>query len=157
MTWRNLTQYYKSIYFCLSQLTNCKKRKDQYNSKERLNKKERRYLKLPYVEFFSRHIDSKIKRIIRKLCKDKVRVNLVFLPYKIGSMFSTKDKIPSFLKFMLVYKFVCASGNACYLGEIDRHSPTTIKKHLKTDKTSHIYQHFSSNENGFNSCTDDYS
>ena len=70
-------------------------------------------------------------------------------------MFSTKDKIPSFLKSMVVYKFVCASCNACYVGETARHLPTRIKEHLKTDKKSHIYQHLSSNQNCFNCCTDD--
>ena len=80
---------------------------DQYNSKESLNKKEGRYFKLPYVGFFSRHTHNKIKGIIKKLCKDQVSVNLVLIPYKIGSMFSTKDKIPSFLKSMVVHKFIC--------------------------------------------------
>ena len=60
---------------------------NQYNSKESLNKKEGHYLKLPYVGFFSRHTHNKIKGIIKKLCKDQVSVNLVFIPYKIGSMF----------------------------------------------------------------------
>ena len=128
---------------------------DQYNSKESLNKSWGRYFKLPYVRFFSRHTHNKIKGIIKKLCKDQVSANLVFIPYKIGSMFSTKDKIPSFLKSMVVYKFVCASCNACYVGETARHLPTRIKEHLKTDKKLHIYQHLSSNQDCFNCCTDD--
>ena len=70
-------------------------------------------------------------------------------------MFSTKDKIPSFLKSMVVYKFVCASCNACYLDETALYLHTRIKEHLKTDKKSHIYQHLSSNQNCFNCCTDD--
>ena len=68
------------------------------------------------------------------MCKDEVSVILVFVPYKIGSMFSTNNKIPSYLKSMVVYKFVCASWNACYVGETAKHLPTKIKKHLKTDK-----------------------
>ena len=56
---------------------------------------------------------------------------------------------------MVIYKFVCASCNACYVGETARHLPTRIKEHLKTDKKSHIYQHLSSNQNCFNCCTDD--
>ena len=70
-------------------------------------------------------------------------------------MLSTKDKIPSFLKSMVVYKFICATCNACYVGETAHHLPTRIKEHLKTDKKSHIYQHLSSNQNCFNCCTDD--
>ena len=56
---------------------------------------------------------------------------------------------------MVVYKFVCASCNACYVGETARHLPTRIKERLKTDKKSHIYQNLSSNQNYFNCCTDD--
>ena len=70
-------------------------------------------------------------------------------------MFSTKDKIPSFLKSMVVFKFVYASCNACYVVETAIHLLTRIKEHLKTDKKSHIYQHLPLNENYFNSCTDD--
>ena len=108
--------------------------RDQKNSKESQNKKEGWYFQLTYVGLFSRYTHSKIKGIIEKLCKDEVSVNLVFVPYKIGSMASAKDKIPSFVKSMVVYKFVCANCNACYEGETIRHLPTRIKKHLKTDK-----------------------
>ena len=70
-------------------------------------------------------------------------------------MFSKKGKIPSFVKSMVVYKFVCASCNTCYVVKTAHHLPTRIKEHLKTDKKLYIYQHLSSNENYFNSCTDE--
>ena len=70
---------------------------------------------------FSRYVHNKIKGIIEKLCKDEVSGNLVFVPYKVGSMFSTKYKIPSFLKSMVVYKFVCGRCSACYVGENAHH------------------------------------
>ena len=89
------------------------------------------------------------------MCKDEVRVNLAFVSYKIGSPFSTKDKIPPFLKSMAICKFVYASCNACYVGETARYIPSRIKEHVKTHKMSHIYQHLSSNENCINSCTDE--
>ena len=54
---------------------------DQYNSKESLNKKEGHYFKLPYLGFFSRHTHNKIKRIIKKLCKDVIYLQLsTYLP-----------------------------------------------------------------------------
>ena len=107
-----------------------------YSSKKSLNKKEGCYFKLSYVRIFSRHTQNKMKRTIKKLCYDEVSVNIVFVfVYEIGSMFSTKDKIPSFLNSMVVYKFVYASCNACYEGEAAHHLPTRIKEHLKTDKS----------------------
>ena len=105
--------------------------------------------------FFLDTLTTTKKRIIKNCLKMKSALILFFLPHKFGSMFSTKDKIPFFLRSMVVYKFVCASGNVCYLGQTDRHLPATTKDHLKTDKTWYVYQHLSSHENCFNSCTDD--
>ena len=128
----------------------------QKNIKESLNKKKGTLFQTTICRlFFTRNTHNKIKGIIKKLCKDQVNVNLVFIPYKNGSIFSIKDKIPSFLNSMIVCKFICASCNACYVGEIAHHLPTRIKEHLKTDKKSHIYQHLSSNQNCFNCGTDD--
>ena len=81
---------------------------NRYNSKETLNKKEGCCFLLSYVGFFSRHAHSKIKRNhYKQFYEDEVSVNLVFIPYRIDSMFSTKDKIPDFLRSMVAYKFVC--------------------------------------------------
>ena len=45
------------------------------------------------------------------------------------------------MKSFVIYKFVCASCNACYIGETTRHLSTRIKEHLGLDKQSHIYKH----------------
>ena len=65
--------------------------------------------------FFSRHAHNKITEIVEKLCKDDTISNLVFVPYKMGSMFSTKDKMLSFLTYTEVIKFACASCHAGYM------------------------------------------
>ena len=87
---------------------------DHYNSKISPIKQYGRYLKLSYLRVFSRHAQNKFNRIIEKLCEDDVNINLVFVPYKIGSIFSTNDK----------------------MGETARHFPTRIKEHLKRDEKS---------------------
>ena len=48
-------------YLFLAELVNKVAKKDQCNSKEYLNKKEGRCLKLPYVEFFSRYTHNNKK------------------------------------------------------------------------------------------------
>ena len=53
-----------------------------------------------------------------------------------------KDSIPKCLKPYAVYKFVCLCCNACYIGEATRHLTARIKKHLETDKKSHIFAYF---------------
>ena len=128
---------------------------EKLNTEQQKQKQETRYFKLPYIGFFSKHTKEKVQNIIKKVCNDNVNVNIIFTPYKVCNMFSSKDKIPSFLKSMVVYKFVCSSCNACYVGETTRHLPTRIHEHFKTDKKSHIYKHLFSNENCFNSCTNE--
>ena len=61
-------------------------------------------------------------------------------------MFNVTDPIPKVLKSFVVYKFVCPGFNACYIGETTRHLSTRIKEHLETDKKSHIFTHFVTNE-----------
>ena len=77
------------------------------------------------------------------------------LKHKKSQNLTTKDKITSFLKSMVVYKFVFTRCNACYVGETTRLLTTRIKEHLKAGKKLHIYQHLSSNQSCFNSCFDD--
>ena len=44
---------------------------------------------------------------------------------------------------MVVYQFICAGCNSCYIGETSRHFSTRIKEHTLSDKNSHIFKHFS--------------
>ena len=41
----------------------------------------------------------------------------------------------------IFYKFVCGSCKADYIGHKKRDLSTRIKKHLETDKTSHVNKH----------------
>ena len=52
--------------------------------------------------------------------------------------FSTKDRLTSFNHASIVYKFVCASCNAGYIGETERHLSVRIKEHFK-DTNSHVF------------------
>ena len=67
----------------------------------------------------------------------------------------TKDKTPYFLKSFLVYKFVCARCNSCYIGETCRHFKTRIDEHVKKDKKFNIYKHLNNNEECFSSFNSD--
>ena len=41
----------------------------------------------------------------------------------------------------MVYEFVCASCNACYVGETCRHFSTRVREHLVSDRASHIFKY----------------
>ena len=56
-------------------------------------------------------------------------------------MFSVKDPVPLDLRSRIVFKFLCAGCNACYIGETSRHLPTRVREHLSRDRNSHVYKH----------------
>ena len=85
-----------------------------------------------------------------------MQINIAFSPFKTGDLFSSKDCLPSALKSFVVYKFVCAGCQSCYIGETKRHLPTRINEHLLTDKKSNIFKHLLENAAGKNVCDENY-
>jgi len=57
----------------------------------------------------------------------------------------------------VIYKFTCASCNACYIGETGRHLSTRVREYLSSDKSSHIFKHLvhASSERCRQSCSAD--
>ena len=99
------------------------------------------YYKLPYVGNFSRIMQKKITKLLKRYCKPDLDIKLVFTTFKLRNLFGVKDFVPQSLRSRVVYKFQCASCNACYIGETTRHLSTRIREHLVSDKSSHIYKH----------------
>ena len=64
-----------------------------------------------------------------------------------------KDFVPQSLRSGVVYKFQCASCNACYIGETTRHLYTYPRTPCVPDKSSHIYKHLQESESCNNSCS----
>ena len=104
-----------------------------------------RYFKLPFVGSFSNYTQQKIQKLTKQFCKDGTNIQIVFTTFKLSSLFSNKDKFPNGLKSYVVYKFLCASCNASYVGETYRHISTRTHEHFETDKKSHIFQHLREN------------
>ena len=67
-------------------------------------------------------------------------------PPKMRNFFGVEDALPKTLRSHVVYKFLCAGCNACYVGEINWHLAAPIREHLFTDKNSHIFQHLEISE-----------
>ena len=101
------------------------------------------YFKLPYIG----HVvtQKKIRHFIKRYCND-LDIKLVFSSFKIGNLLGVKDPIPGGLRSRVVYKFVCAGCNACYVGETTRHFFTRVREHLVSDRVSHIFKHLQNSE-----------
>ena len=59
--------------------------------------------------------------------------------------FSPNDKLSSAHLSKVVYKFVCGSCNASYVGYTTRNYERRFYEHLNTDKKSHVYKHLIAN------------
>ena len=74
------------------------------------------FFKIPYVGHFSVTAQRSIRKLANRLCKP-IDLRLVFTTFKVRNLFNVKDAVPEGLRTRVVYKFSCASCNACYVGE----------------------------------------
>ena len=117
------------------------------------NNKSVSYNKLPDIDFYSNRTKKKKYELCKRFCKN-TNVKIVFSPFKLQDLFSSKDCLPVGLKSFVVYKFTCAGCQSCYIGETKHHLPTRIKEHLQTDTKSHILQHLNDNSKCRDLCDD---
>ena len=85
-----------------------------------------RYFKLLFIGRYSRIAELKLRQLLKRFCEADLNIKLVFTSFKIKNMFSFKDGTPDALKSMVVYQFICAGCNSCYIGETSRHFSTRI-------------------------------
>ena len=85
---------------------------------------------LPYLGTFSKRIEKKIKASLRTNLP-KVDVKFVYrAATRLNNLFAFKDKIPSYLRSGIVYKFKCGGCNSTYIGESIRHSKRRFCEHM---------------------------
>ena len=122
--------------------------------KENSHKENTTYHKLQYIGDISIRTKKKIGELCKRFCK-KAGINIVSTPFKIGSLFSSKDRLPNALRSFAAYKFTCPGCQSCYIGETRRHLVTRIKEHLITDKKSYIMEHLLDNKTCKSLCDED--
>ena len=110
------------------------------------------YFKIPYVRHFSVTAQRSIRKLANQLFKP-IDIRLAFTTFKIKNLFNVKDAVPEGLRTKVVYKFSCASCNACYVGETSRHYSTRVREHLLSDRSSNVFRHLQSAESCRTSCT----
>ena len=96
-----------------------------------------RFYKLSYIGKYLEQVQKKFSKICKQFWKD-AGLKIVLLLLKSITISQLKIKHPV-LKSFLVYKFVCARCNSCYIGETCRHFKTRIDEHVKKDKKYNIY------------------
>ena len=114
------------------------------NSKDKETSTNKNFYKLPYFGTNCKQTQKSINILCKELCKE-TNITIIFIVSKIKSFFPTKSKALPGLRSFVVYKYICPSCGASYIGETTRHWLTRVKEHLSSSKTSHIYQHIHSN------------
>ena len=64
---------------------------------------------------YSEVTQNKIEKLCKRFCKN-AKVKLVFHSNKLRQTFRYKDSYPSVLSSKVVYKLLCVSCNASYVG-----------------------------------------
>ena len=94
--------------------------------------KKQIYFSLPYYCKFS---DVAAKKLQTKLSRFYTHLDIRFSlknSFTISSLFPFKDKLPSELHSNIVYKFICRSCNATYIGCTRQKSKVRFHQHLGT-------------------------
>ena len=104
------------------------------------------YCKLPYIGHLSTEIKQKVIKHCKCYCK-YTNIKIVFLPFKVGDLFSVKVSVAKYVTSVFVYRFTCLRCNASCIDETACYFTTRIEEHLETDRKSHIFKHLSTNRN----------
>ena len=103
-----------------------------------------RYYCIPYVGYYSKIAQRKLRQLSQKYCKTNV-FQLVFRSLKVSNILNVKDRIPLSLRSHVVYEFKCSHCGVTYLGETTRHLTTRVNEHLVSAKNSNVNRHVNSN------------
>ena len=93
--------------------------------KENSNKGNTTCHKLRYIGDISVRTKKKIGQICKRFCK-KTGINIVLTSFQIGSLFSSKNRLPNTMRSFVVFELTCAGCQSCYIGETRRHQATSI-------------------------------
>ena len=86
-------------------------------------------------------LNKKVSGIVSIIAK-YANIKILFLPFKVGDLFSVKESIPKCLRFFVVYRFTCPGCNTSFIGEAICYLTTSNKEHLYANSKSRIFKHF---------------
>ena len=98
------------------------------------------YLVLPFTGKSAEVWKKRIVKLIRKYYP-QVDFRVMFkAPLQIGGLFPFKDKIPTDLRSMVVYRICCKDCGMSYIGKTERSFSVRLKEH-RTGKSSNVHTH----------------
>ena len=85
------------------------------------------------ITYFGSQSDELSRELSRLLSKYKSHIKFIIIQvnrHKIGSLFNYKDRLPSFMRSSIVYRFSCARCACEYVGSTTRSLQTRVCEHI---------------------------
>ena len=110
---------------------------------------EKVFFTIPYLGKPSIRLQNHIKKEIKNY---GVVITAAYKTTKVSNYFSLKTRCPDLFTSNVIYKFTCSQNETIsYIGETRRQLFRRAEEHLKTDKSSAVFEHISSCEKCQNS------
>jgi len=85
---------------------------------------------LPFLGRYTKLVEKKIKQSLHQHLPT-ARVNFIYrASTRLRSLFSFKDRIPSYLQSGVVYRYTCGRCKSAYIGETTRHTKRRFHEHM---------------------------
>ena len=94
------------------------------------NAKPNFYISIPYFGSQSEKLSRELSRLLSKYIPHYNFIIIQVNRHKIGSLFNYKDRLPSFMRSSLVYRFSCARCACEYVGSTTRLLHTRVCEHI---------------------------
>ena len=93
------------------------------------------------LEYLGKH-SLEVKKRLEKIINEQIpfcKVNVIFSSNKkLRIFFSFKDKIPEYLRSLVLYRFKCSDCNITYIGKTCRHFQVRFSEHLRISKVTNL-------------------
>ena len=100
------------------------------SSKTKEDSKDVPVIVLPFLGRFTKLAEKKIKHAMRQHIP-AARIQFIYkTSVRLSSLFSFKDKIPSYLQSGVVYHYKCSKCKSAYIGETTRHTKRRYYEHM---------------------------
>ena len=94
------------------------------------NSQEAAMIVLPYLGKYTKIVEKRIKQALLQHLPT-ARVNFVYrASTQLRSLFTFKDRIPSYLHSGVVYHYTCSRCKSAYIGETTRHTKRRFFEHM---------------------------
>ena len=107
------------------------------------------FFKLSFIGSTSLQVEKELRSFFQRKLQNKIKFVFIHNTFKLGNLFSHKDKQATIRRSNVVYKLNCSCGGS-YIGQTKRNLTSRLKEHhlgnktgTQTDVTKHLLENLS--------------